>query len=755
MIKTFRRRPKTWLIGLILLYAGLLKGQLVHPPPGFVYDDANVPRIQITISQADLESLYEDPWSDVEYKVQFSMTREGVTEEMSDVGIRVRGNTSREKQKKSFRISFDTFESGRKFHEIEEMNLNAETNDPSMVRSKLSWKLFRQLGVPAVRSNHVLLYINDAYYGVYINTEHIDELFMRSRFGNNDGNLYKCLWPADLSYLGDDPGNYMYKQGDRRVYDLRTNEAWDDYGDLADFIGAIHEYTESRFMEEVEKLMNVQQYLKIMAVDVMTANWDGYIGNKNNYYLYRDQVSGRIEYIPYDLDNTWGLDWLGVDWANISIYQGPDEERPLYDKIMDQEIYRKQFTGYIKKLAAYMTSDEMVQEVNRWKNQISIWVSQDPYYPLDFGYEFSDFQSALTTGIPDAWWLPYGVLEYASLRSASALEECMNADAPPLISHVRVKPSKEMIRVDWTVEDDQAGFSTILHYRINEASWQTRVPGAASNTDPVSGNVTFLDSLAGLAGDGVVDLYFTATDNAAQEIRYPADYLSVSYPLAPGPVVINEFMASNNGSVLDENGEYDDWVEIYNPTSTRVWLGSLFLSDEMGAPGKYKFPFEYLDPQEFFLVWLDGQPEQGERHASFKLSREGEKIRLSGRPAEGFVILDSLTFGLQQTDVAWGRSVDGGSTWMAFSQPSPGLSNLGTDVDESLARVDHLLLYPNPVNGGMIRFNQPVSGIIFNANGQVVMELLKAENADVNALGPGIYILRTDQGEAVRFVVYR
>ncbi|MCK4747784.1 MAG: CotH kinase family protein, partial [Bacteroidales bacterium] len=222
---------KTGMVLCCLLGSGMLNAQVNHPEGGFVYDDAGVPRIDISMAQADLDMLYADPWSDVEYKAQFRFTREGVQEDVPDVGIRVRGNTSRNKEKKSFRISFNTFAGGAKFHGIEEMNLNAETNDPSMVRSKLSWNLFRFLGIPAVRSNHVLLYINDDFYGVYINTEHIDENFMKTRFGTNDGNLYKCLWPADLEYLGSDPDDYIIEGDRRRVYELKTNAAWDDYAD--------------------------------------------------------------------------------------------------------------------------------------------------------------------------------------------------------------------------------------------------------------------------------------------------------------------------------------------------------------------------------------------------------------------------------------------------------------------------------------------------------------------------------------------
>jgi spore coat protein CotH len=78
----------------------------------------------------------------------------------------------------------------------------------------------------------VLLYINEEFYGVYINTEHIDEKFVRSRFGSNDGNLYKCLWPADLVFLGDDPEAYKVEYYGRMPYELTINEEWDDYLDL-------------------------------------------------------------------------------------------------------------------------------------------------------------------------------------------------------------------------------------------------------------------------------------------------------------------------------------------------------------------------------------------------------------------------------------------------------------------------------------------------------------------------------------------
>lgn len=741
----------TFFLGL----ANALSGQIIHPDPGFIYDDSSLPRIDITIPQGDLDALYIDPWSDVEYKAQFSFDRGGIKESFAEIGLRIRGNTSRNKQKKSFKVSFNTFKEGGEFHGLEKMNLNAEVNDPSMVRSKLSWTIFRKLGIASVRSNHVLLYINSQFYGVYINTEHIDERFMNSRFGTNDGNLYKCTYPADLGYLGENPDVYLIGDEGDRVYDLKINAKWDDYGDLSDFISTIHNYSAHRFLEEIEKKLNVQQYLKIIACDIMTANWDGYIGNKNNYYLYRDQVSGRFEYIPYDLDNTWGLDWMGVDWTQQSIYAWAREERSLYDKIMQQALYRNQFTGYVKELAAYITSDELIQEVLRWRDQISPWVSQDPFFSLDFGYNYSDFLNALTEGIPDKWWLPMGVMEYAYARASSALDECVEGNAPPLFSHVRVDAIPGLIRVDWTVEDDWNEYSTSLHYRLDEEEWQFKSPVGPFYTDPISGRESFRDSIAVPEGYEQVEIYFTASDKLSQEARYPAGTIKRSFPLANGPLKINEFMASNSASISDQYGEFDDWVEIYNPTNSRVWLGSLFLSDKMGSPGKYKFPFEYLESKAYYLVWLDGQPEQGEDHAPFRMNSAGEKLRLSNRPAEGFSIIDSVTFGLQETDVARGRSEDGGMNWIAFNQPTPGFSNLSTPLDEYLTENAELVIYPNPSIDGVIYFSTRVSGIIYDVKGRAVREIRSSTWADVQNLLPGIYLLKLESGDVRRFIVAR
>jgi hypothetical protein len=151
------------------------------------------------------------------------------------------------------------------------------------------------------------------------------------------------------------------------------------------------------------------------------------------------------------------------------------------------------------------------------------------------------------------------------------------------------------------------------------------------------------------------------------------DELDAPLP-AGGGLVINEFLASNDGAAYDEHGEADDWVELYNPTAEAQPLDGLWLTDDLSNPTKFQLlaPDSLVPPGGFVLIWCDNQPEQGAFHAPFALSAGGEDVGLSD-PAGRF--LDQYTFGPQSTDVSEGRSPDGGALWRSYAVPTPGAPN--------------------------------------------------------------------------------
>lgn len=143
-------------------------------------------------------------------------------------------------------------------------------------------------------------------------------------------------------------------------------------------------------------------------------------------------------------------------------------------------------------------------------------------------------------------------------------------------------------------------------------------------------------------------------------------------------VVINELMADNDTTIADPQEDYDDWLELHNLTDSPVMLTGMYLSDKEDNPTKWQFPENTEIPANgYLIVWLDedGEDAPDGLHANFKLSKGGEVVMLVGPDAEGNQVLDSITFGDQETDVAFGRLPDGTGEFQVV-QATPGTANM-------------------------------------------------------------------------------
>ena len=145
-----------------------------------------------------------------------------------------------------------------------------------------------------------------------------------------------------------------------------------------------------------------------------------------------------------------------------------------------------------------------------------------------------------------------------------------------------------------------------------------------------------------------------------------------------GPsVVINELMADNDNIHADPQGDYDDWLELYNLTDSAVLLTGMYLSDKEDEPTKWQFPENTEIPANgYLIVWLDEDIDDPEGlHADFKLSKSGEAALLVDTDANGNQVLDSITFGEQETDISFGRLPDGTGDFQIV-QATPGAPNM-------------------------------------------------------------------------------
>jgi hypothetical protein len=736
----------------------MLRSQPELPPAGVVFSDEVVPRIDICIDPGMLDWIYENVESYQEFHATFQFDNGQITETIENIGFRLRGNTSRYSAKKSFKVSFNTFEPGRKWYGLEKLNLNGEHNDPSVIRAKLCWDLLEDLGVPGSRSNHVELYINNNYHGLYINVEHIDEEFVKSRFGNNDGNLYKCLWPADLTYLGSNPDNYKFINGNRRAYDLKINTEEDDYSDLAHFIDVLNNASDEDFLCEIEAVFNIYDYIEVLALDVFTANWDGYIFNKNNFYLYFNTETGKFEYIPYDLDNTYGIDWFQITWATRNIYSWHQDNRPLYTRIMENDHLRDLYSQYIEYFSNNLIgTPEFTGKINTLKDNNAPLIADDPYYPMDYGFTLQDYHDSFDE--PLGMHVSEGLFPYINTRKQSIEAQLESYAVQPVINYVRNNRPQagENLKVRAYVEGLEESDSVVVEYSLNEGPMVSKKmfdDGAHWDGDPNDG--IFGATLLEMTENSLVRYQLKACNTSGLCLLIPCTPREYQLIESSDPqLFINEFMASNTTTIADEAGEFDDWFEVYNGDDEAVWLGDKYLTDNLNNVNKWQMPDTLLEPGDFILFWADEDQEQGPTHTNFKLDADGEEIGIFDSESTGFFRLDSILYGAQQTDISYGRKPDGASSWAYFTNTTPGFSNILGNAGENHHSASTLSVFPNPVFGGLFYLDEERSFTLYDASGTPVLQKENSRTVHTTALNPGLYFLVTTHGEAVKVILPR
>ena len=433
---------------VLFLFTVLVEGvfsQMVHPSNNDAFLQDEVASISIDINPEYMETILTDSiYSDYEYPASFTYISSSLTETIPNVGFRLRGNTSRNADKKSFKVAFNAFVQGQKWKGLEKMNLNGEHNDVSIMRSRLSNQILASAGLPCSRTSYVKLFINEEYKGLYINVEHIDDEFLQRRFIDDDeGNLYKCFWGADFNYLGNNQQAYA------DIYELKTNKTENDYSGLISLIEVINNSSDEDFPCDLWEVFDVELYLKTLAFEILIGHWDGHAVNKNNFYLYQRPSDGKFVFIQYDMDNTFGIDWFDVDWANKNIYFWGEDDRPLYQRVMNVPYFRDRFSMYMDQLLQdSFNPNVLIEQLNATQSMISEAALDDDYKELDYGFTDLDFLNA----IDDAFGahVSYSLNDYITTRYATAsfqVEDYLSLEPPCNLGLEELLPESIIISV--------------------------------------------------------------------------------------------------------------------------------------------------------------------------------------------------------------------------------------------------------------------------------------------------------------------
>lgn len=299
--------------------------------------------------------------------------------------------------KLSMKLRFNKYDPCGRFHGQRRLVFNANINDYSLLRERLSYTLMGRLGMTASRVTHSRLRINDGAYSVYTQVEAVDQEYLERRYPNHGGNLYKAAWPKST-----DPSDY--------IWTLETNEEEQNVAHMVAFAEAVTAATDASFTEDLADFASTEEIARFMAFFVATGEMDGILWfwchdgdcTSGNYYWYDDPATV-FHLLPWDREaaffSVWDPSWLRPEWWTrpddcqpISYYlftegtaKGRDDPlimAPQCDRLLRESVLAnpEAYRDTMQKLSTELTW--AVEEIPRLQALLAPGMAQDPNLPM-------------------------------------------------------------------------------------------------------------------------------------------------------------------------------------------------------------------------------------------------------------------------------------------------------------------------------------------------------------------------------------
>jgi hypothetical protein len=263
-------------------------------------------------------------------------------------GIKMKGNSSfnNPSNKKSFKVDLNEFVAGQDYDGIKKFNLNNGFKDPTFMREKIMCDFMNRHGMVAPQCTYARVYLNNVYWGLYMLVEEVSSTkFLKQRYPDNDGNLFKGDPTGDMKWYGSLESSYYSH------YTLETNETENDWSDLVHFLDIGNNTPTATYYDSLEAVIEPWSFFYYFAACNIFANLDSYIGSGHNYFLYHDSTTLEFHMIPWDVNEAFGCFNMNMTIAQLQTlsydYLSQPTNRPVANKMFADPTFH---AGYI---AAY------------------------------------------------------------------------------------------------------------------------------------------------------------------------------------------------------------------------------------------------------------------------------------------------------------------------------------------------------------------------------------------------------------------
>lgn len=297
-------------------------------------------------------------------------TPEGTrTYEFENVGIRMKGNTSRtdfyNPEEGKYNLIHFKIEFPEKFAGLEKLDIRwNKLDDSTYIREYYSYEFMRACGLLAPRSNLASVSVAGVHEGVFSICEPVDKLFIERNLPEEDrgGDLYKCGWTwngasytSDMSVGIENEDNCEFFN-----FDLKTNKKKSDHAQINHLLTALNDGEVTK--EELAELVDMEYFVKFAAASYFIGNPDDMRNNYNNHYIYFLKSSNKAVFIPCDNDRCFGItkEWNPTGDGMVSVNpfstladgNGNEQLNPLFIYTVDEDgYYIDEYTAALKEVA--------------------------------------------------------------------------------------------------------------------------------------------------------------------------------------------------------------------------------------------------------------------------------------------------------------------------------------------------------------------------------------------------------------------
>jgi len=726
---------------------------------GGLYDESQIRTLELWFAQANYWQQLTSNYT-TSTDIPAMLIVEGDT--FPDVGVRFKGQTSYSQsgasQKKSFNITLDYIHPDQQLMGYKTLNLNNSFQDPSFMREMLYLHQIRR-HIPAAKAAYIRLMINGESWGLYPHVQQLNGDYIEEWFFGNNGVRWRAdrpeglvigpggpgpggMWgdgTAALNDLGPDTTEYQ------EYYTLKSSDIENPWDKLVRVCDVLNNTPLDSLEAKIKPLLDLDRSLWFLATEIAFSDDDSYVyKGKMDYYLYWDPETGRIT--PLEFDGNSVMLNNNVNWGPF--YNAEKVNYPLLNRLLAAPSIRQRYLAHFRTILQDVLNPALT---NPLIDQYDAKISADVQADTKKLYSFTQYNSNKTT-------LRNFILNHRN----NLLNNTEMMATGPVISNCNMQSAAGTWK---NPVADEAVVVTASVAGINvQAVFVYYAPQAYGNftkirmfddgqhNDVGSNDGVYGASLPGFVAGSLVRFYVEAIagNTAGTRTYLPAGaehdvfYFSVDAAFSDNPVVINEIMASNSATASDENGDFDDWIELYNPGSEAVDLSGFYLTDNPANLTKWAFPAgTSMAAHSYLIVWADEDQEQGPLHTNFKLSGSGEILYLLDSTLQW---VDTLNFPEQITDMGYAR-VPNGTGPFVIQSPTFNASNDVTSTASPEAQMQEISIAPNPVAGQMNVHTRNLASdtrlIIRDATGRLLLETttMPYQKIDVAPWPAGLYLV--------------